>query len=248
MRMLTALVALTAVTALSSTASAASYALHVGGMCSTSFLDGSGHLLNKSGITSVNIAIDQHDDFDGAVQVLRGKLDQYCRNGNRCKIFAHSNGGAIVSRTLSQYGVGQWGVDWSINMGSAELGSPLADLADTWYAGWLADLIQCPMAGEIAGHRHGWDHHDTDGRNLYQIAGRDGWWYSSWFLGGEDDGAVKMAAAGAYVSDGSYDHACEGSAQFSQHMPVYWCGFDRDHYQVKTRGVDCYQNGGCDYD
>jgi hypothetical protein len=231
-------------------ASAASYMLHLGGLCSTDYLGGKGSATlfdDWSGVTPVNLRIDQRFDHNAAVAEVVDELDTYCRGTDDCYMIVHSNGGAVIAQALSIYGGTpghDWNINWVVHQGSNTGGSNLSDIAGTWYARWLAELVLCDMADEVTPdiHRATFDHNDTDGVTFYMLAGFDTWWYSDWFVPDEDDGAVGMDSAAGYVSEGRYPSAC-GTTRWSNHVPAWFCGFDRDHYSIKNAARDCLRTG-----
>lgn len=236
--------------ALPTSASADTYMLHVGGLCSTQYVGGKGGgtlFQDWSGVTAIDIRIDQRSDHNAAVGEMVGRLDTYCRGGNDCYIITHSNGGAVVAQALSVYGgvAGHvWNINWVTQQGSNTGGSNLSDISGTWYANWLAEALLCDMVDEITPdiHRHAFDHHDTYGVTFYMLAGFDSWWYTDLFLPDENDGVVGMDSAGGYVSEGDYSNAC-GSTRWSNHVAAWFCRFDRDHNSIKNTARDCLRTG-----
>lgn len=233
-------------TAISTTASAANYILHFGGMCSQYFTDpnakgGGGRVASISGWTSVDTWVDQRTSFTTAVNQVVQRLDQYCRSGNTCRLYGYSNGAAALSKALSVYGNGQWNIAYVMTVGSAEGGSELAS------TGWLAEVLGgCAMASQIttSNYRNGWNHHDTDGKPFYMLAGYKAFSGvkapTSALLPGEDDGVVAMHSAGGYATTGSWNDACQ-SGRYAFHSAAYWCRFYLDHYAIKMRGVECME-------
>ena len=231
-------------------ANAATYTLHAGGLCSQDYLNGKGSATlfdDWAGVTAVNLRIDQRRDHNAAVSEMVGHLDTYCRGSNDCYVIVHSNGGAVIAQALSIYGGSpghDWNINWVIHQGSNTGGSNLSDIAGTWWARWLSQALLCDMADEVTPgiHRSTFDHNDTYGVTQYMIAGFDTWWYSDLFLPDEDDGVVGMDSAAGYVFEGRKANAC-GTPRWSNHVPAWYCGFDRDHYEIKNAGRDCLRNG-----
>jgi hypothetical protein len=234
-------------------AHAADYYLYTSGMCTRNWTGGKGdgYIRDVKGfLTEVEVLIDQRYDHDAATREFASKyLDVYCTGSNTCRINAYSNGAAVASKALSVYGNGQWNIAWVMTNGGNHGGSELAS------TGWVAEIFGgCDLADEITPSRHrAWNHHNMPS-TWYELAGTDelGAWYdprraTSAFLPGEDDGAVAMHSGGGFSSTGSRDSACE-SGRWTRHQAVYWCSFDRDHYQLKMHGARCYAEGGCDYD
>ncbi len=246
------------------TASAATYFIQMGGMCSTDFLDGkgSGRMGNFSGITEINAQIDQTNNMGTAVAQYKALLDQRCRvqDGNRCYLYSYSNGGAVMSKTLSVYGTGQWDIVWAMGVASNEGGSELSDAADSWLIQAVAELFFCDLTPRIgvSDHRNAWNHFDTDGRTFYMIAGSNSWASTCAFFpggmcfewlgtnSGEADGVVAMHSAGGFANAGSMEDACDGDAKYSNHTPAWYCHFDKDHYGMKMKGIYCLE-GNCSW-
>lgn len=224
-------------------AQAANYFIHVGGVCSTGFLGGKGggYLGSFADYTSINAAVDQRDSMSTATAQMRTTLDTYCTGSNWCKIYTYSNGGAVISRTLSIYST-DWNIYWVLNSASSEGGSELSS------TGWAAEIfLGCGLAGDItpSDHRNGWNHNDTNNNTIYQIGGYDGWWYTSAFLPGEDDGAVAFHSAAGLISTYSVSWMCYASQyHWTNHVIAWTCsGYDLDHYGMKMKGI-C-NLGGC---
>jgi len=246
------LVLLVALVSIPRTASATNYIVHFGGMCSQTFTDtapkgGGGRVASVAGWTSINAAVDQRTDFNVAVNQVVSRLNTYCGAGNTCRLYGYSNGAAAISKALSVYGNGQWNIAYVMTVGSAEGGSELAG------TGWLAQIIGgCTMASQIttSSYRNGWNHHDTDGKQINMLAGYKAFGgasaATSALLPGEDDGAVAMHSAGGYATTGSWNDACQ-AGRYSYHSAVYWCRFYLDHYQIKMRGITCMEAGSCAY-
>jgi len=251
-QLITTAVFLIAASLVPASAHAADYLIYVGGMCSTGWQGGkgNGYVRDMPNLIEKEAFIDQRYDTDAATRQFRDEyLDVFCTGNNTCRLMGYSNGGAVISRALSVYGNGQWNIAWVMNNGSNEGGSEVSS------TGWVAEILGgCDIADEITPSRHRtWDHHDTQGTTIYQLAGTKGFgaWYdprrvTSGFLPGEDDGAVAMHSGGGFASAGSRDSGCE-SGRWSRHQAVYWCWFDLDHYDIKMRGAACYASG-CDYD
>ena len=251
-RSLTAITMLAGLMALPSVASATTYNIHLGGMCSTRFEGGKGGGSLETGIagTPIEAFIDQRSDHHAAAVEFKNEiLDVYCTGNDTCRLLGYSNGGAVISKALSTWGmnngVPQYNLVYALNSGSNEGGSELAN------SGWIAEIFGgCDLADEIApgDHRPAWNHHNTGGATIYTVAGRDslGAWYdprraTSALLPGEDDGAVSMAAP-YYSSSGSFDNGCQ-SGRWTSHHAAWWCSFSRDHYEIKMQGIKCLQNG-----
>lgn len=222
---------------------AADYFVQVSGVCSDGFVGGKGEgsLANFAGITSIDADVNQDNSMAQATSDLRAVLDTYCSGDDWCYVYTYSNGGAVASRTLSLYDT-DWNIYWVMSSGSNEGGSELAR------TGIAADIfLGCDLASDItpSDHRGGWNHNDTNGNTFYMVAGEDGWWYSSFLLPGEDDGAVAFHSAGGFNSTFNVDSLCfDQSFYYDNHVVAFTCeGFPDDHYETKMRGI-C-ELGGC---
>ena len=227
-------------------ADATVYDIHLGGMCSTQFSGGKGdgHLGSWPGEVSVEAYVDQNDSMATATTQLAATFDRYCTGGNVCYVYTFSNGGAVVSRTLSLYDT-PWNIGYVANAASNEGGSEIGG------TGWVGEIFGgCYLAGHIgpSDHRNGWNHYDTDGKVIGQIGG-NGWlapWAQSAVLPGHDDGAVAEHSSGGYVSAGSYDSLCYGG-HWTNHQIWWSCEYgDLDHYELKMKAI-CNDGGatGC---
>ncbi len=213
----------------------ATYILHIGGMCSTKFVEGSGvRLANSSGKISIDANINTTDSMWNAASRIKSKLDQYClkTSGNWCYIINYSMGDLNTRAALSAWGNGQWNIAWVGTTAGAGGGSELA-------LGWLAEAFTCGVTGDIwvSTARNAFNHHDTDGKTVYHIAGYDGWWYNAWYLPGEDDGAVAFHSASGCSSSGSWSNMCS-CGKYSGHVVSWTCsGYDLDHYGMKMKFI-----------
>ncbi len=214
-------------------AKANTYALHVGGICSQYFTQGGGRLGSWAGITSVNLVVDQRTSMVTASSQLKSKLDLYCTGGNNCYIFAYSNGGAVVSKTLATYNV-DYNIVWVGNAASNEGGS---ELSGGQLAEWVAG---CSLAGHITPSdlRPAWNHNDTNGTILYMTAGEVAAYQSLialWpFVLGENDGVVGFHSAGGKAQAESTSNVCTG-AHYANHVVPWACDgfYARDHFGMK---------------
>jgi hypothetical protein len=227
-------------------ADAAVYDIHVGGICSTGFLggNGNGYLGSWAGETSVNAYVDQNDSMSTATVQLAQTFDSYCTNGNYCYVYVYSNGGAVLSRTLSIYATA-WNIDYVVASASAEGGSELGG------TGWLGEVFGgCYLAGHIgtSDHRNGWNHYETHGRTIGMIGG-NGWlapYAQSAVLPGHDDGAVAEHSSGGYTTAGSFSTLC-GSGRWTGRQTWWSCEYGSlNHYDLKMKGI-CNDGGasGC---
>ena len=215
---------------------AATYALHQGGMCSSHWLDGkkgNATLGQWNNVTSINCYVNMKDSIAAASQEFKTNyLNQYCTGNNWCYIFNYSAGDVLVGYTLANNST-QWNIIYVATTGGAGGGSELA--------GSAAAIFTCDLAEELSvSHtRNLYNHNDTNGNTIYHIYGIDGWWYSSWLLPGEDDGAVSVHSAGACTNSVSYDNACTECTQWSNHSIYTQCpGYGKDHYEMKMQFID----------
>jgi hypothetical protein len=227
-------------------ASADVYDIHVGGICSTGFTggNGDGYLGYWPGETSIDAPVDQTNSMATATSELASVLDTYCTGDNLCYVYTYSNGGAVISRTLSVV-AGAWNIGYIVDSASNEGGSEIGG------TGWVGEIFGgCYLAGHIgpSDHRNGWNHYDTDGFVIGMIGG-DGWlapYVQSAVLPGHDDGAVAEHSSGGYAQVGSYDSICE-SGKWTNHQAWWSCEYgDLNHYDMKMRGI-CDDGGatGC---
>jgi hypothetical protein len=225
--------------------------IHVGGMCSTSFGDGTkgdSRLGEWPGRVSVDAAIDQRHSMAVAVQELRDLLDAHCTGNDWCYLYTFSNGGAVVSKTLSIYDASQWSLLWVLSSASNEGGSELSDASVASLGDFLG--VTCDLSNDIgpSDHRAGWNHDDTGGTTIYLAGGYREWWYTGsfpdFFSGMANDGAVSYHSSGGlndlYAIPDDDPWLCyEPEYHYDNHEVAFSCsGFDLDHYQMKSKGID----------
>lgn len=162
-------------------------------------------------------------------------------NGQKVNIIAHSKGGPDTQAALIHYGAHSY-VGRVITLGSPHYGSELADLSNSWYAGWLGDLLgqndagtYSLQVGEMAKFRSAMDGHTNRSKNqYYTVAGTNkgpaltalalgGAYLSSY---GANDGLVTATSArlpyGTHLfTDSTIDHdnIRQGSKVFSRIEP-----------------------------
>ena len=228
------------------TASATVYDIQMGGMCSTGFVGGSGNgrLGNWSryGDISIDAPVDQNNDMGTATAQFANVLNTYCTGSNYCYIYTFSNGGAVVSRTLSLYAT-TWNIGYVANSASNEGGSEIGG------TGWIGQIFGgCYIAGHIgpSDHRNGWNHYNTGGHVIGQIGG-DGWlapYAQSAVLPGHDDGAVAEHSSGGFISTWSESSLCSSDPKWTNHQVWWSCEYgSNNHYDMKMQAV-C-DDGGC---
>ncbi len=211
---------------------AATYILHIGGMCSTKWAESGARLSNSSGKVSIDANINTTVSVPNAGSQIKARFDQYCTGSNWCYVINYSGGDANVRYVLSTYNT-NWNIAWVGTSAGAGGGSELA-------LGWLSELFTCDYTGDlwVSTIRNMFNHHDTNGETIYHIAGYDGWWYSSWYLPGEDDGAVSYHSSSGCTSSGSYNNMCSCS-WYSGHQVAWTCdGYDLDHYGMKMKFIN----------
>ncbi|MEI5905583.1 proprotein convertase P-domain-containing protein [Bacillus spongiae] len=157
--------------------------------------------------------------------------------GEKVNIVAHSKGGVDTQAALVQYEAWPY-VNDVITLSSPHYGSPLADLAYSWYAGWLADLIKrtddgtySMQTGEMEKFRFLIDRNESVFKNDYFTASGTGWgpifsalWFGGLYLGGDNDGLVpvwstKLPYSTHFFSGGDdidHDNIRTGSSSFKQ--------------------------------
>ncbi|MCA9620820.1 MAG: hypothetical protein KC731_17475 [Myxococcales bacterium] len=225
--------------------------IHVGGICSQHFADpeskGGGALGHWAGVASVDAWVDQRASMGQAVADLSKTLDRQCRGDAWCYVYAYSNGGAVVSRTLAQQDAERWNILWVFTTASNEGGSELSGGLGAQAAAGLG--LSCDLAARISpsDHRAGWNHNDTAGNQFYGIGGTDEWWYTGGFpdfFGGDaNDGAVAVhSSAGlndTYAVPDDDPWLCyTPEAHYDNHGVAYRCdGYDLDHHAMKMQGI-----------
>lgn len=225
--------------------------VHVGGLCTRDFTSSKKgdavRLARFSGVESVDAQIDQRESMSSAVGQMRDVLDDRCTGADWCYLYGHSNGAAVISRTLALHPDDRWNVLWVLNAASNEGGSELsasivADLADV-------TGLKCNLANNVGptDHRAGWNHNDTAGNAVYHVVGYKETWYTGgfpdFFDGMANDGAVAYhSAAGLndvwFVSDDAPWACYARDYHYDQHYITSTCeGFDLDHDAMQLRGV-----------
>jgi len=227
-----------------SIASANVYDIQLGGMCSQHFVEGNGNprLGNWPGETAVDAWVDQNDSMATATAQLAAIFDSYCTGNNYCYVYTFSNGGAVISRTLSLY-ANAWNIGYVADAASNEGGSEIGG------TGWVGEVLgPCYLSGHIgpSDHRNGWNHYDTKGHIIGGIGG-DGWLFpyaQSAVLPGHDDGAVAHHSSGGYVDTWSLSSLCDGHAKWTNHQVWRSCEYgSNNHYDMKMQAI-C-NDGGC---
>ncbi|MEX3713292.1 alpha/beta fold hydrolase [Cytobacillus horneckiae] len=162
-------------------------------------------------------------------------------NGKKVNIIAHSKGGPDTQAALIHYGAHQY-VGRVFTLGSPHHGSHLADLAYSWWAGWLGTLLgqkddgtYSLQVGEMAHFRSLTDNHSNALKNkYYTVAGTNkgpamsALWMGGQYLSshGSNDGLVNewstlLPYGNHLFTDSAIDHdrIRMGSAVFSRIEP-----------------------------
>ena len=215
------------------------YAIHIGGVCSTSFTGskGGGELGQWDGVISVDAAVDQRENMAQATSDLEAILDEHCVGGDWCYLFTYSNSGATLSRVLSISDT-EYNIVWALNAASNEGGSELGG------TGWIGEVFGgCTLTGHIgtSDHRSGWNHNDTGGATFYMLGGYKAMapWVQSAVLPGEDDGAVAFHSSGGYNDTYRETSLCGSRDEhYAFHETAFTCdGYDKHHMEMKMQGV-----------
>lgn len=147
-------------------------------------------------------------------------------DGKPITIIAHSKGGVDAQTALTYYDAWPY-VDNVITLSSPHHGSQLADLANSFWAGWLADLIGMQGEGTYAmqtGYMEDFRLRTAEetaaSYNNYYTLGGTSWgsmtsatWYGGLYLSpyGANDGVVTLASSalpeGEEIAAGDWDHS-----------------------------------------
>ncbi|MDC2866131.1 esterase/lipase family protein [Bacillus sp. BP-3] len=175
-------------------------------------------------------------------RLLASMLEEiYNHFGRKVNIVAHSKGGPDTQAALIHYGANRF-VGNVVTLASPHYGSNLADLAYSWWAGWLASLLGQQDAGtyslqtgEMAQFRNITDSNPNAKLNRYYTVAGTSWgpafsalsvggFYLSWY--GGNDGLVNEWSTklpyGKHLFTGSsldHDSIRMGSAVFSRIEP-----------------------------
>ncbi len=176
--------------------------------------------------------------------MLAGQLTAIAANYGvpAVNVVAHSKGGLDTNAAVVEYGAAPE-VETLFQLGSPNWGSPLADLAYSWWGGWLAAIlgqrdaaVYSLQTGQMAAFRAAVDPRPENGYVHYRTAAGTSHgsifgalWYGGAYLSfwGANDGAVTLDSAhhplGVHVfTDGSLDHdqLPTGHYTWSRIMPV----------------------------
>jgi len=143
-------------------------------------------------------------------------LEERClkSRGQSCYIICHSAGCYVTEYFISTMDVSRYGIKFVFNSSSAAGGSELANLK-FWASGSMDAALQTNNA------RGSYNHNNMKGIPFYMLAGYKGWWYTAWYLPGEDDGAVSFHSTCGINTTGSYSN-CASGYRYSDHY--IWTG------------------------
>lgn len=161
--------------------------------------------------------------------------------GEKVNIVAHSKGG-VDTQTALVHDDAHHHVGRVITLGSSHWGSPLADLAHSWWAGWLAELLDMRDAGTeslqtgyMEHFRSLTDSHANVKNNPYFTAAGTDWgtfpsalWMGGSYLSayGSNDGLVNVWSTRLpydkhlFTKDVDHDRIRMGSASFHHIDPI----------------------------
>lgn len=175
-------------------------------------------------------------------RLLASMLEQIYRYyGQKVNIVAHSKGGPDTQAALIHYGAHPY-VGRVVTLGSPHHGSHLANLAHSWYAGWLADLLGSQsdgtyslQTGQMEQYRLQTDQHVNVRKNSYYTAAGTSWgplfsalWMGGTYLSphGSNDGLVNVWSTHLpygnhlFTIDADHDNIRTGSKSFARIEPV----------------------------
>lgn len=194
-------------------------------------------------------------------QLLAGLIDR-ARNYygvNKVAIIAHSKGGVDSNAAVEHYGAGSK-VSRVITLGSPHKGTPLADIAYSSWAGWMADIFgaQNEATYSMTTGYMNYYRSITDPLGVhssyYTLSGYkcgpvfSAYWYGCMAIGGEDDGVVPVWSTripgGSHLREGYWDHdeIKFGSRTWSWFAPVIGPGVGTLSTQPSTQGGSSARN------
>ncbi|HLO03798.1 MAG TPA: hypothetical protein VK191_11885 [Symbiobacteriaceae bacterium] len=172
-------------------------------------------------------------------QMLAGLINQATSyyGVNKLVLIAHSKGGVDSNAAVEYYGASAK-VSRVITLGSPHKGTPLADLAYSSWAGWMADIFGAQNEATYSmttGYMNAY-RSQTDPLGLhagyYTLSGYkcgpvfSAYWYGCMAISGEDDGVVPVWSTripgGSHLKEGYWDHdeIKFGSRTWSWFSPV----------------------------
>ncbi len=162
--------------------------------------------------------------------------EMYEHFGKKLTIIAHSKGGVDAQAALVHYGASSY-VNDVVTLGSPHHGTQLADLAYSWWAGWLAKIIgqkndgaYAMQTGEMQKFRALTDKEESVYNNSYYTASGKGhgpflsaYWFGGAYLKNPNDGVVreystKLPYGYHFLRGGksvNHDNIRKGSVSFS---------------------------------
>ena len=160
---------------------------------------------------------------------LYSVLESRCTGSNWCKLICHSAGCYATEYFLDKSSK-SYNIDWVMASSSAAGGSELANLA-FWESNSMVDALKTGNA------RGSYNHNDTKGVGIWALAGYRGVWYDSWYLPGEDDGAVSFHSTCGHRSTGSHN-VCNQS-KYSYHY--IWSGSTNNNNNYSSSKLGYYR-------
>lgn len=172
-------------------------------------------------------------------QMLAGLIDRARSyyGVNKVALIAHSKGGVDSNAAVEHYGAAAK-VSRVITLGSPHKGTPLADLAYSSWAGWMADIFGAQneatysmTTGYMNYYRSVTDPLGVHS-SYYTLSGYkcgpvfSAYWYGCMAISGEDDGVVPVWSTripgGSHLKEGYWDHdeIKFGSRTWSWFAPV----------------------------
>ena len=126
-------------------------------------------------------------------------------------------------------------VEFIIPEGSCLAATLPTAVGGCWQIYWQLESSVIGLFAQVMPHEPAGEHYV--GADHVYIGGYDGWWYTSWLLPGEDDGAVAYHSAGAVNYTASTSSMCK-SPKYTNHYAAWTCtGYNKDHYGMKTKFI-----------
>ncbi len=192
-----------------------------GGSCGSSITQDAGNYWGTS--KNINTSLPKYFvTYDGysdprtwgscrAQSKLYNVLENVClrSQGKSCYIICHSAGCYATEYFISTRDISRYNIKFVVNSSSAAGGSELANLA-FWASGNMDNALKTGNA------RGSYNHNNMKGIPFFMLAGYKGWWYTAWYLPGEDDGAVAFHSTCGINKTGSYSN-CGSGTKYSYH-------------------------------
>ena len=223
--------------------------IFIGGICSTQFDSPDSPLGRWEGKQSIDAKLDQRFNMGTPVVQLKETFDRECTGEDWCAVHAYSNGGAVLSKTLSVFDATQWNILWVNTVASNEGGS---ELSSSWTVAALTavGLADCELVTSVSPteHRAGWNHNDTGNHSLYMFAGKEQWWSTGseaydFFSDMANDGVVAFHSAAGMndtfnVPEDDPWMCFRETRHFANHKPTGDCtGVPLEHEGMKLHGL-----------